>query len=163
VDFTIAGTGSIPREQQGTPGAQQPAGTGAQDAGTAPDASAGNGGQPGGGIGNPINTPDPLSKYKWWILGGLGLLLAAGAAFLLRKPAGVAVAGAAPAADTSAVAAAFPAFASSAAKNSQLLNVLKEELFALESEKIKGSIAPEDYAKVKDALETVLKRALKRS
>ena len=33
--------------------------------------------QPGGGIGEPINTPDPLSKYKWWILGGLALLLAA--------------------------------------------------------------------------------------
>jgi len=27
-------------------------------------------GQPGGGIAPPINTPDPLSKYKWWILGG---------------------------------------------------------------------------------------------
>jgi hypothetical protein len=134
---------------------------GAQDAtGTATDASAGNGGQPGGGIGNPINTPDPLSKYKWWILGGLGLLLAAAAAFLLRKPAGVA--GAVPVTDTGAVAAAFPAFASPAAKNSQLLGVLKEEMFALESEKINGSIAPEDYAKVKDALETVLKRALSR-
>ena len=30
------------------------------------------GNQPGGGIGQPINTPDPLSKYKWWILGGSG-------------------------------------------------------------------------------------------
>ncbi|MGD0631740.1 MAG: hypothetical protein ABR987_20610, partial [Terracidiphilus sp.] len=143
----------------GTPGAQQPAGMGAQ---TAPDASAGNGGQPGGGIGTPIGTPDPLSKYKWWILGGIGLALAAAAAFLLRKPAGVAGAGAPIAVDTSAVAAAYPAFASPAAKNSQLLNVLKEEMFALESEKINGSIAGDEYAKVKDALETVLKRALNR-
>ena len=53
------------------------------------DASAAQGNQPGGGIGNPIGTPDPLSKYKWWILGGLGLLLAAAAAFLLRKPVAV--------------------------------------------------------------------------
>ena len=168
IDFTISGTGSIPREQQGTPGAQQPAGMGAQGAsGAAPDASAGNGGQPGGGIGMPIGTPDPLSKYKWWILGGIGLALAAAAAFLLRKPAGVAVAGgpvagAQAAVDTSAVAAAYPAFASPAAKNSQLLNVLKEEMFALESEKIHGTVAADEYAKVKDALETVLKRALNR-
>jgi hypothetical protein len=168
IDFTISGTGSIPREQQGTPGAQQPAGMGAQGAsGAAPDASAGNGGQPGGGIGTPIGTPDPLSKYKWWILGGIGLLLAAAAAFLLRKPAGAAVAGvpvagAQPALDTGAVAAAYPAFASPAAKNSQLLNVLKEEMFALESEKINGTIAADEYAKVKDALDTVLKRALNR-
>jgi hypothetical protein len=163
IDFTISGTGSIPREQQGTPGAQQPAGMGAQGtSGTAPDASAGNGGQPGGGIGTPIGTPDPLSKYKWWILGGIGLALATAAAFLLRKPAGAAVAGAPLAVDTGAVAAAYPAFASPAAKNSQLLNVLKDEIFALESEKIHGTIAADDYAKVKDALETVLKRALNR-
>jgi len=168
IDFTISGTGSIPREQQGTPSAQQPAAMGAQGAaGTAPDASAGNGGQPGGGIGTPIGTPDPLSKYKWWILGGIGLLLAAAAAFLLRKPAGATVA-AVPGAvtqaavDTGAVAAAYPAFASPAAKNSQLLNVLKEELFTIESEKIQGTIAVDEYAKVKDALETVLKRALNR-
>jgi hypothetical protein len=163
IDFTISGTGSIPREQQGTPGAQQPAGMGAQGtSGTAPDASAGNGGQPGGGIGTPIGTPDPLSKYKWWILGGIGLALATAAAFLLRKPAGATVAGAQTAVDTGVVAAAYPAFASPAAKNSQLLNVLKEEMFALESEKIHGTIAADEYAKVKDALETVLKRALNR-
>jgi hypothetical protein len=162
IDFTISGTGSIPREQQGTPGAQQPASMGPQGAAGADAAAAGNNGQPGGGIGTPIGTPDPLSKYKWWILGGIGLALAAAAAFLLRKPAGVAVAGAQPALDTGAVAAAYPAFASPAAKNSQLLNVLKEEMFALESEKINGTIAADEYAKVKDALETVLKRALNR-
>ena len=38
---------------------------------------------------------------------------------------------------------------------------MKEELFALESEKISGTITPEEYAEVKAALETVLKRALK--
>ena len=159
VDFTVAGTGSMPRENQGTPGAQQPAGMGGQDApATNSDAQAA-GGQPGGGIGNPIGTPDPLTKYKWWILGGLGLLLVAAAAFLLRKPAGAPVAGGVQ--DGAAVA--YPAFGSPAAKQSQLLTVLKEEMFALESEKIGGSIEPDEYAKVKAALETVLKRALKKS
>jgi hypothetical protein len=162
VDFTVAGTGAMPRENQGTPGGQQPAGMGGQDAsGTTSDAQPA-GGQPGGGIGNPIGTPDPLTKYKWWILGGLGILLAAAAAFLLRKPAGAPAAVPAHAVDTSAVAAAYPAFASPAAKNSQLLNVLKEELFTLESEKIGGEIDADEYARVKAALETVLKRALNR-
>jgi hypothetical protein len=162
IDFTIAGNGAIPREQQGAPGAQQPAGMGGQDAaGGASDASA-VGNQPGGGIGTPINTPDPLSKYKWWILGGLAILFAAAAAFLLRKPVGAPAAGSIP--DSGATYPSFgsPAFGSPAAKNTQLLNALKEELFALESEKINGTIAPEEYAKAKDALETVLKRALNR-
>ena len=43
---------------------------------------------PGGGIGNPINTPDPLTRYKWWILGGLTLLLVAAAIYLLRGRSG---------------------------------------------------------------------------
>ena len=74
LEFSVAGTGSFARDDQNGQGD-----TGGQ--GAAP------GNQPGGGIGEPINTPDPLSKYKWWILGGLALLLAAAAAFLLRKPA----------------------------------------------------------------------------
>ncbi len=162
IDFTIAGTGSMPRENQGTPGAQQPAGMGGQDAGGTTSDAQPAGGQPGGGIGNPIGTPDPLTKYKWWILGGLGLLLVAAAGFLLRKPTGAPVVGAVHVTDASAVAAAYPAFASPAAKNAQLLSVLKEELFAIESEKINGAIDTDEYARVKAALETVLKRALNR-
>jgi len=151
VEFTVSGSGSIPREAQGAAGGPQ-ADNGGQEAG-AP------GNQPGGGIGNPINTPDPLSKYKWWILGALALLLSAAAAFLLRRPAGTPVPAAAPIAG----AAAYPAFASAPAKQTALLNALKEELFALESEKISGTITPEEYAQVKAALEIVLKRALKHS
>ena len=146
-DFTVSGTGSMPREQQEA-GAQQPPQQG-----------------PGGGIGEPINTPDPLSKYKWWILGGLALLLAGAAAFLLRRPPVPAVASgvsgaAAPAAQ--AFPAAHAAAVSPAARNSAMLNALKEEMFALESEKLSGTITPEEYAEQKAALETVLKRALKR-
>jgi hypothetical protein len=87
ISFTISGEGSMPRENQGTPAAQQPTMGGAADAGTADAGTPGN--QPGGGIGAPIATPDPLTKYKWWILAGLALLLVAAAAFLLRKPVSV--------------------------------------------------------------------------
>jgi hypothetical protein len=161
MEFTIAGSGSMPREQQGAaPGGQPGTGMGAQDSGNSPEAgtSAANG-QPGGGIGPPVTGTEPLSKYKWWILGGLALLLVAGAAFLLRKPAGLP----APGTVGDVGVASYPAFSSPTAKNTALLNALKEELFALESEKISGTIPPEEYAQVKAALETVLKRALKRT
>ncbi len=169
--FTVSGTGSMPREAQGGAGAQgDSAGAGATPSG------------PGGGIGEPINTPDPLTKYKWWILGGLALLLAAAAAFLLRKPPaapGVSPAahgaphpatlptpafvnpGAAVASGFTGAAAAAPA--TPASQNAALLNALKEELFSLESEKLSGAITAEEYAQVKPALEVVLKRALKRN
>ena len=167
VEFTISGTGSVPREQQGAP---QAGGMPGQDSGSP---AAGPSSTPGGGIGAPIDTPDPLSKYKWWILGSLALLLAAGAAFFLRKPEGYVPSAAA---QSSATAAASAAHASSttfgyapgtpltsgAAKSSSLLNALKDELFAIESEKINGTITPEEYASVKSALEVVLKRALNR-
>lgn len=157
VDFTVSGTGSIPREDQGQPGAGSQGGAGSASSTAAPGTT------PGGGIGEPINTPDPLSKYKWWILGGLALLLAAAAAFLLRRPATGGVAFSAPGAGapTAGVAAAYPT--AGAGKNAALLNALKEELFALESEKIAGTLTPDEYGKVKAALETVLKRALARS
>jgi len=145
LEFTVSGTGSMPRQAQG---GAQPGDAGGQAQGT-----------PGGGIGEPINTPDPLSKYKWWILGALALLLAAAAAFLLRKPAGAPAAGAA----YQPGFAAAPISVSPAAKNTALLNALKDELFALESEKLSGKIKPEEYAEAKAALETVLKRALKKN
>jgi hypothetical protein len=154
LEFSVSGNGSMPREQQGAAsGGQAGSGMGGQDAG------AGIGTQPGGGIGQPINTPDPLSKYKWWILGGLALLLVVAAAFLLRKP--VAVPGTIAGSDVPVAFHAAPA--TPAAKNAALLNVIKEEMFAMESEKIHGTISADEYAQTKAALETVLKRALKKS
>lgn len=156
IEFTISGTGNIPRDAQGG-GQGGPQAQGATASG------------PGGGIGQPIDTPDPLSKYKWWILGGLALLLATAAGFLLRRPEaalagapGVAVplGGSVPAASGAAL---YTPATSPATKNTALLNALKEELFALESEKLSGTISPAEYAEAKAALETVLKRALKKS
>jgi len=140
IAFTISGTGNVPREDQN---AQQMGGD------TTGSTNSQAGGQPGGGMAPPNGTPDPLSKYKWWILGTLALLLAAAAAFLLRKPADAAPA--------------FAATALPADRNAAVLQVLKDEIFALESEKIAETISAEEYEKVKAALETVLKRALKKS
>jgi hypothetical protein len=162
LEFSVSGTGSFSRDDQNGQGGQ--GGDGGSPQAGAPASG------PGGGLGEPINTPDPLSKYRWWILGGLALLLAAAAAFLLRRPpppltgasatsdaGSAASAGLSPAHSASSVAGASPA-----AKNAALLNALKEEMFALESEKISGTLAPAEYAEQKAALETVLRRALKR-
>jgi hypothetical protein len=166
LEFSVSGTGSFSRDDQNGQGGQGGDGGGPQAG--APASGPGSG--PGGGLGEPINTPDPLSKYRWWILGGLALLLAAAAAFLLRRPpppltgagatsdAGSTASGA----TSQAYSASSLAGASPAAKNAALLNALKEELFALESEKISGTLAPAEYAEQKTALETVLKRALKK-
>jgi hypothetical protein len=153
LEFTVGGSGSMPREAQGG-GGQQGADSGGQDA-----SATGNG--PGGGIGAPIGGQGPIpTKYMWWILGALALMMAAAAAFLLRKPAGTAAVAGAPVnqgVDTAA------SFAPTTSKNTALLSVLKDEMFALESEKIAGTLTPDEYAEAKSALETVLKRALKRS
>jgi hypothetical protein len=144
IEFTVSGEGSIPREGQQGGGAQTAQGSG-----------------PGGGIGEPINQPDPLSKYKWWILGGVVLALGIVAAFLLRKPEGaVGVPAAAGVAGGLPVSSAVPV--TEAGKNAALLNALKEELFALESERLSGTIDADEYQAQKSALETVLKRALGR-
>ena len=77
IGFTVSGEGQMPAQSQG-------AGMGPQ-AGMGDSGSADNAGRPGGGIGVPINSPDPLTKYKWWILGVLTLLLIAAAGYFLRK------------------------------------------------------------------------------
>lgn len=157
--FVLSGNGQMPREAQNGP-AQ--GGAGSQAMGGGPGMGSGMGAdqtggdaanldnKPGGGIGAPIDTPDPLDKYKWWILGGLALVLVAAAAFMLRKQ---------PPTNT----ASYSAPSTPAAKKALLLDVLKEELFALESERLSGTLSADEYAEVKPALETVLKRALKKS
>ena len=148
LEFTVSGIGSMPQETQGGGGGQ-----------TAADS----GNQPGGGIGAPIDTPDPLSKYKWWLLGGLALLFAAAAGFLLRKPSRApAIPGAEDRPMHSVPGA--PRFASPALPEKAdaiLLSGLKDELFALESERLSGTLDTEEYAVQKAALESVLKHALK--
>jgi len=190
VTYTVSGTGSLPREAQngdqgqgaqGQPGADQGSG---QQAGTPTNA-------PGGGLGVPIDTPDPLQKYKWWILSGVALALVVVAAFVLRAKPGLQPATAvgpepspltptlppgvkATAALAAARAAAPPqngtahasgpatGFAGAAKGTTGTLGALKEELFTLETERLEGKITDAEYAEHKAALETLLRRALAR-
>jgi hypothetical protein len=165
IEFTISGEGQMPREAQNSAMGQQAGGMG--EAG-----SEDTGNRPGGGIGNPIGTPDPLTKYKWWILGVLALLLAAAAAFLLRKQGALGAGAPTPAKDETLEGMSFQAATNTttstvshaappATGNAALLNSLKEELFAIESEKLSGALSPAEYAEARAGLEAVLKRALK--
>jgi hypothetical protein len=182
VEFAVSGTGAMPRETQAGENAPAQGGTSPGSAATeqpaspeAGSAAAASDTRPGGGLGNPIDTPDPLTKYRWWILGGLSLVLAAAAAFFLRSPAPSPAAALAPApAPPSFAAAASGTFANStspatgtihggpAAASGSLLAALKEELFAIETERLQGKLNEADYAQLKAALETVLRRALGR-
>jgi hypothetical protein len=182
VAYTVSGTGSMPREQQqaqsqGGPGMGDQSGAAADQSGQ----SAAPSNAPGGGLGNPIDTPDPLQKYKWWILSGVGLALVIAAAFMLRAKPGQqpALAGGAPAPNP--LAPTLPPGVKATAVRAGLVSVpatngihqkpvsvsgtlaaLKEELFALETERLEGKITDTDYAEHKAALEVLLKRALAR-
>jgi hypothetical protein len=158
VAFTVGGQGQLPRQtttdgSQGGGPAAGPASAGA-DASAAPGSAASDT-KPGGGLGQPIDTPDPLSKYKWWIIAGIALLMAAGAGFLLSRPQNAAVA-AAPLTPNPNLPTPVPA-------SSNLLTVLRDELFTLESDRLTGKITDEQYARLKPALEIVLQNALERN
>ncbi len=189
IAFTVSGEGQMPRDAQQKPGMSPQAAMGGGAADTTTPANT-----PGGGIGNPIGTPDPLTRYKWWILGGLTLLLVIAAIYLLRNRSGssddspvLASAGSsdlegrplpsvprsiAPLADYTPppprrvpepVQPVYAPVADAQTGNAALLNSLKDELFALETEKLSGNLSPEEYAQTKTGLEAMLKRALKKT
>ena len=151
LSFQLSGKGELPRDSQGADQGGQ-----AQSQGNGPDAATDDT-APGKGLGNPLDpngAREPLStKYKWWILGGLGLLLVAAAGVLLRKPAvpAASVAGTLPVAG-----------ASPAGQQEQLLHVLKDELFALETDRLQGRVDEAAYLQQKAAIELILRRALQR-
>ncbi len=167
ISFTVSGEGQMPAESQSAGAGMGPqAGMGGAGGGDS-------GARPGGGLGPPIDSPDPLTKYKWWILGLLTLLLIAAAAFLLKKRADLTSGSSAPSEEVALEPRPAPAFLRSAApqtapiaapasSNAVLLNVLKDELFAIESERLSGTLSQKDYADIKTGLEAVLKRALTR-
>jgi hypothetical protein len=153
VDFTVSGVGQLPRDT-----AAATSGEGGASGAPAQGAAAGSAAtdtRPGGGLGAPIDpegTNDPWAKYKWWILGGLGLAMAVGAGLLKNGPAQAAA----------AVPATAYAGGGVAVGGNPLLTTMKEELFALETDRLQGKLTESEYAEQKAALEVVLRRALAR-
>lgn len=161
-EFTVSGNGQLPKPTDTTDGSPaQPGAAGGPQGPMQAQPTGASAEKPGGGLGNPIDTPDPLSKYKWWIIAGVGLALAAGAGFLLSRPQNTPATATAPDTTNSpTTATVIPSHANVAPAT--LLSVLRDELFQLESDKLTGKITEEQYARVKPALEIVLQNALER-
>ena len=169
LEFKVSGHGQLPQETAEGQNGAQPSQAGGQQMGpeqNGPEqASASTDTRPGGGLGTPIDTPGPLNKYRWWIIGIVGALLAAGAGILLRQPVPVdaALGARVPAGRGGVAVSSVGPVGADTAKASVLLLALKEELFVLETERLDGRLSQEEYDRQKAALEIVLKRALDRS
>jgi hypothetical protein len=160
--FTLTGTGTISDEP-----AKVAAGAAQQQGGE---------NRPGGGLGAPIEAPDPLDKFRWYILGGFAIILAIGAFVVMRRqPEAATAPGTMPTAPPASVsepraprsapvvtAASASAVSAPVDRSSMLLEALKEEMFELELERKQGKISPADYEKARAALDQTLDRALKR-
>ena len=153
LSFSISGTGTLQDENSA-------AGNEAGTAGAGSTAEA-NDNRPGGGLGPPIDAPDPLEKYRWYLLGGFGLVLGAGAIYIAKRPP---IASVPDFVDSDVEVPDTPQAAkpSSAGRSARLLDALKEELFELEVEHKQGKITQQEYEKAKAALDQTLERAVKR-
>jgi len=157
--FTISGKGELPRDDvaQGG-GSAQAAAAGAAASSTQGDPNTDT--RPGGGLGTPLDKDadrDPWTKYRWWIIGGLGLVLFAAAGMMFRTPAG---------APLPVAGAPGPTFATTPAPISHgpnALQVLRDELFAVETDRLEGRLTEAQYTELKSAYDIVLRRALSRT
>ena len=160
LSFNLSGTGTVAEGQQT-----------ATASGGAPSAGTAQRGRPGGGLGAPEETPDPLHRYRGFVLGGLAVALALGVFYVVTRPQ-PAASGKRPA--SPGVATKLPELKRATAvtqlqtseppqSSPRLLEVLKEELFQLELERHQGKISPEEYEQSKAALDTTIARAAKRA
>jgi len=163
LSFTVSATGQLPAE-----------------AGTANPASAMTGtetdSRPGGGLGVPENSPDPMKSYRWFILAVLAGSLAFGGFYILRGPRSAArrtAAGITAPAATPPEKPIPPVPRTHDAKpherqvavpgpdaRSTLLAELKEEFFRLETERLQARISQSDYEQAKAGIERLLSRSL---
>ncbi len=168
--FSVSGTGTLPQIAPGEEANSAPNAATA-NAGSNPDANApavSNSDLAGGrGLNAPLDESgdrDPWAKYKWWILSGLALLLAAAAGVLLRKPNAAASASVGPSTTgpnpglNSWPPAPIPVHSSPG----DPLVALKDELFTLETERLQRRISDPAYQEARAALELILGRILHR-
>ena len=170
--FNISGEGTLEARRQA--GTQDPGRHQGSPTGGAPAAQSGS--RPGGGLGMPIDAPDPLHKYRWWILGSSAAVLLIGCVYVARQQSKMSansrqqinssvlcvrqeedhyepgVAGMMEAARIPAV----------ARTTSVLIAGIKEELFQIEVERRRGQISEIEFEKLRGALDQTLDIAMKR-
>jgi hypothetical protein len=169
--FKLSGEGTLAGQQESSAQGQGSS-EGEQSSAPGPGASQ-SGARPGGGLGPPIDAPDPLQKYRWWILGGFAAVLVIGGVYVASRQQSAARAlkrqrTSSPVAMQEeddyepAEVAAVGASRAQVRPSSMLMEGIKEELFQLEVERKQGQISQAEYEKAKAALDQTLERALKR-
>jgi 5-hydroxyisourate hydrolase-like protein (transthyretin family) len=165
LSFRVAGAGAFPADNQ-----QAAAGQGGGAMGGGGSEAAANDNRPGGGLGAPIDAPDPLHDYRAYLLGAFALVLVMGGAYIVsrsnRPQTATAGAGAAGNVAAGAVDTGVEEYVEPAAprdRNALLLEAMKEELFQLEIDRQQGKLSAEEYATAKSALDETIKRALSRA
>jgi hypothetical protein len=144
VKFTVSGEGLIPRDAAGM-GEGQPAAE--------------------GGV-----TPSPSGSAgaSWFMVGGTVLLIGGGAFVLWRKTAARSSARDPKSARAASKAASRKARAQAQSQpatpaQGDMLEVLKDELFQLETDRLNGKVSQEEYDKTKAGLDTLFRRQIKKS
>ncbi len=143
LSFRIAGAGIFQAEGQQSAQGGGEAGGGAMGGSQA----AANDNRPGGGLGAPVDAPDPLHEYRAVILGAFALVLVMGGAYVVSKsnvqpvPALSPDAGDKGGAPLTADFADFTQLAAPRDRNALLLEAMKEELFQLEIDRQQGKIS----------------------
>ena len=173
LSYAIAGTGMIPDEEAGAQGGASSGASSGASAGVSSDDN-----RPGGGLGKPIDAPDGLAKYRWYILTLLMLVLVGGGIWthertlrekaeegrgatpsessdLPRTPGEIAT-------GQGSFGVGTAASISLPVPSDTLLGALKEELLQLEIEHQEGKLTAEEYGKARAALEQTLQRVLVR-
>jgi hypothetical protein len=162
--FAISGEGTLETGQQS--GTQPSGESGENSAGSAPRADSNN--RPGGGLGPPIDAPDPLQEYRWWILSGSAAVLLIGGVYVAsrqRQKGSLLAAmqkqkeddhepGEADILETTR--------AHDPRHTSTLMEGIKEELFQIEVEHKQDQISQAEYETAKASLDQTLHRALRR-
>ena len=161
LSFKLTGSGQFQAEGEQAAGAGDDGNGGGAMAG---GRTATRDSRPGGGLGAPIDSDDPLHDYRAVILGTFAVVLVMGGAFVISK-SNQQVLGAKAAAKTAvaeAVQAAGNVPTAPRDRNAMLLEAMKEEMFQLEIDRQEGKVSPEEYATAKAALDETIKRALAR-
>jgi hypothetical protein len=149
LSFKVSGTGQFQAE------GQQVASGGTQGGG---ETGGGSDNRPGGGLGAPIDSNDPLHDYRAVILGVFALVLVMGGFYVVGKSN---VSKTAVVANSNVmVPATQPRTA--AQRGSALLDAMKDELFHLELDRQQGKITEAEYGKAKSALDETIRRAVAR-
>jgi len=169
LSLQIAGQGAFP--PQNADSNQESQAQSGQPDGTGTGTSSGN--APGGGLGPPIDAPDPLQKYRWYVLGGLAGTLIVSAGVIASRQQSAAHQASASAASRYREADQNKALLPSArieqrnavnagGPNFLLLEGLKQEFFEVELEYQRGTISPVEYEQTRAALNQTLQRALRK-